>query len=417
MKNFCWNVNKPSLFDSEFTNRLILLKDFPSTFFTDPDQFYHLFSIYYRCFHRSGAPVIFTITVNSKKDQTISKFFKSQWRDSLQVREIWFNPFTKRCISQFLTNISQSKISKEEIESIAENSEGDLRYALNTFELKHRYSLNEKPLRTKRRKIESVKKSEFTASRDFSLTFYHFLGKILFGKRLYNQPKDSLPPHLSSFERHKLKDYPQSLISMYEISPDTLTLYLFQNYLEFSSNLDCISSSIDWLSFVDCLHDRENYNPELPLNIYKKFISIAGIMFDLNPNLDNSFKSHSSKMVGIKGPKWFESFKKTLNNQSLISQEMDKDCNHTSSELIMDLLPYSSLMKKSFFVKKSYNNQILKTFSGFGCLKSDVDSLFTQLSNASIENDNTNESVLGYNLNMIASNEETDEDDYIIEEV
>ncbi|XP_053208316.1 cell cycle checkpoint protein RAD17-like [Panonychus citri] len=383
MKNFLVQANVTSIVNKKPKNkRLIIIKDLPSTLLKEPEKYHQLWTWYYNEFNSDGVPVVFIISCDPGRESI--KIFPSQLKVELNVLDITFNPIVKTRIIKWLTDKLEKKISKQDIESIVEEGKGDIRNILNCFELKcsstlvRQRSLSTYKRNAKKPRTESYPLNESNSrviwGRDASLELYHFLGKILFSKRDFDKPmRKTLPKDLLRYERHHLNENPFLLCDSYDLSPSTLNLFLHQNYLHYAENLESAANTIEWLSQGDCIRD-DVYDSDSPLEKYQSCLSIAGLMFNLSPNApvkvkifddrrnksDHSHESKRTPMI-VSNRAYHLSNEKTRESKSIVKRSFnDKSTSLVSQHLILDILPYVSVMNSP---RKNFSTELLKISS------------------------------------------------------
>ncbi|XP_015785911.1 cell cycle checkpoint protein RAD17 [Tetranychus urticae] len=376
VRNFLIQANVKSIVDKSPKNKkLLVFKDLPFTLVKEPEKYHKLWTWYYEKFSADGVPVVFILSNDPSREQI--KIFSSQLRSRLNVVEIQFNPFVKTRIVKWLTDKLEKKVSKPDIEAIVDEGKGDFRNILNCFELKCSSSLakqrsftNFKRGAKKLKTDDNLSKDPGSSAiwgRDVSLELYHFLGKILFSKRHYDKPvQRTLPDELLKFERHPLVEDPFQLVETHDISSNTLNLFLHQNYLNHSENLESAANSIEWLSQSDCLRD-DVYDGNSPLESYQKALSGAGLMFNLSPNGPVKVKyldtrkakdTHSKPSLISSNRPWHinqEKIKETKSTLKACINEKSKSLNY--QDFILDFLPYASVMNISM---KRFTGDLLK---------------------------------------------------------
>ncbi|RUS21356.1 Rad17 cell cycle checkpoint protein-domain-containing protein [Endogone sp. FLAS-F59071] len=147
--------------------------------------------------------------------------------------------------------------------------------------------------------------------RESSLALFHALGKILYNKRIGDPGEDEqdcgqedvalpwpLPDHMAEFRRPLMKSNPEaSILYLFSsarryiifldivqlpripVDPDIFTLYLHQNYLNFTTEVEEFVTASDWFSTADYLVKTGGWENSNISSQYAALLSTRGLMF------------------------------------------------------------------------------------------------------------------------------------------
>merc|ERR1712226_1582209 len=103
---------------------------------------------------------------------------------------------------------------------------------------------------TKANSKTSVEEVSGFCGRDASLFLFRALGKVLYCKRAsnYDPIELELPDHLKQHSRCTLQENPEDVFDRTQMSSDTFSLYLHQNYPQFFVNIDDLASAANYMS-------------------------------------------------------------------------------------------------------------------------------------------------------------------------
>ncbi|GIY51425.1 cell cycle checkpoint protein RAD17 [Caerostris darwini] len=342
---FLLHSTKYSLFSND--KKVVLVEEFPNAFLRKPDDFHLII----RKFSLNGNyPAVFIISDNAKGESAENRLFPKDLQTTLRIANINFNPVAPTMLMKILNGINNSsklqssciKLSKAQLESIASDSKGDIRNAINTMQFLC-MTQSAKPKFSQKKDTSKTKESEECAlKRDSSLFLFHALGKILYCKRdpSLKSEKDIMPEMMKSLERDPLISNPEEVYEKTSISAEAFTLFLQENYLSFIEDSNIVSESSAWFSEADLFSSY--WNGQETLSDYAVSLSSRGLMFNMVSC------SSSRRWKPLHKPQYYENNKK----KNLLTNNLKHTFKGTClsmREIQIDLVPYiPKLLSKSF---------------------------------------------------------------------
>jgi hypothetical protein len=229
---------------------------------------------------------------------------------SSKFTEISFNPIAKTFLAKTLSNICQKERylqrSKELVEDISVNCEGDIRKAINYLQF---YGLKQSS-----NSISELKRDE--------MSMYQILGKIIYNKRdeIMADAELQLDGDKSPHQRKLLSFNPEETISSGQLSYSTLSLFLNQNYTNQANTLEEVIQVSEYLSLSDVYAGY--WDSDNTMDKYATSIAARGTLFSWDPTLPRK----SSGYKGFVKPEYWNS-KKT-----------EADFKRTWTEVYIDLM-------------------------------------------------------------------------------
>lgn len=321
-KDFIFDQNRRKIgsFDSASSGvrRIILVEDFPNGFFLTPERYHDVLRKMSNVF-KSYVPIVFIVSDNGEsaesliEDKSRSKFtsyslFPPSLMAELNITQIKFNPVATTFLNKALKRLPKYQIfSKDDIDHVS--SLGDIRSAFNSLELNYKYlpSITNSLLSNNKRLKMQFPGEEATSSlnndsqtsttlakpldlvhlRDRVDTTFHYIGKIIYSKRLV--PPDQIWP--SKVRELPLADDINELTRKSPITPERLLLNLHQMYSKPTlGRLDQSARIIEHLSLADRL-GHYDYSLAGDHNLSQEIqseIAIRGSMYYLPPRLVTS---------------------------------------------------------------------------------------------------------------------------------
>jgi hypothetical protein len=325
--------------------------------------------------------------------------FDSSFFDNKQVLQIPFNPVNETSMRKVLENIKTKEnldIDDGTMSQIVLSSGGDIRNAINTLQFYVDPTL-EKPKKkkkgkekeskiakggkgTKQKKMKTneedlelldVKDQSIFFGRDFSLSLFHALGKILHNKRRI------VTEYYECEMNHNFRETPANnpidiRESVQHIDAPVFNRFLAENYLHFYTSIEDAAMASAYLSDSVCLKSRASWDNRLDEASW--IVSCMGVMFSNTNTVPKGAliplrKPHFETIHGI--AKRNQEILELLmtENPTILPYVADKDCFN------LDILPYVN--KICFNPKKS--NQFSGPFST--SQKSFINSLTTYSTN------------------------------------
>lgn len=342
------NLKYPSLTIQEGTNsndpkdKILLVEDMP--YLHDAKQrkiFQEAISEYLS--DRIYYPIVFIISDDTTKGSNACNFiFSKEILSSSSVKIIPFNTVSVTLVTKTLTKIASSEklmVSKEDIRALADTCQGDIRSAINMIQFATTKNANAAKNTKVRQKIDFpvqkvMKKNRKKTSgyelfsvfpdigRDFTLSLYHSVGKVMHRKRLNDFEIDDAGRVVQSIKDHPtikatsplfrmpLKAVPEDIIEKHITSERTSEIFvqfIHENYTNFCDDIDDIASAADYFSCADLL--SHNYLDNQTLREYINLTCVRGFMFTPNNDKKESkfsafYKPHSLKAYKTRDDNW-----------------------------------------------------------------------------------------------------------------
>ncbi|GBM29232.1 Cell cycle checkpoint protein RAD17 [Araneus ventricosus] len=240
------------------------------------------------------------------------------------------------------------KLNKSQLDSIASDSKGDIRNAINTMQFLC-MTQSTKPKSSQKNEVSSKAESEECSSkRDSSLFLFHALGKILYCKRdpSLKSEIDILPVTMKSLERDPLISNPEEVYEKTSVSANAFMLFLEENYLSFIEDIKIVSESSAWLSEADVFSSY--WNGQETLNDYAVSLASRGLMFNMVST------SSGRRWRPLHKPQYYENNKKK-NHLTNTLKHTFKGTSLSLREVQIDLVPFiPKLYSKSFNTGQIY---------------------------------------------------------------
>lgn len=299
--------------DSQEQRKIIVIEDFPHVFTRNIDSFHSVLRRY--CLH-GRCPLAF-ILGSSESSNLEHLLFPKSLQTELHIEVISFNAAAPTLLSKMLLKIANQESAShcssirmpdaEVIEDLVAASHGDIRAAINalqfycqisandvtrvnygqTSQSKRKYDRKSKATKTaagKTKKSRTVNESDSSISgRDFMLTLFHAVGKVLHCKRdtVTSPSDDLLPEHLSDMRRRLLLVNPEDVADKVHLTSEQFVAFIHQNFIDFHANIDDVVSAASYLS--DCETLTTNWATRPLLQSYCMSVATRGCLFSM-PN-------------------------------------------------------------------------------------------------------------------------------------
>lgn len=313
-QDFIWGATRyRSLNCSGSNGQFLLIKDFPNVFLDKPEEFH---DIMIRFNSTSKFPIVFI--VNNEK--VIRELFSSEIVEKLKIKQIKFNPITRKSVITVLGQIVKSEKEKNnqlripsttEINAIYDETNGDLRASIINL------SFNCMNVQDK------TSKKRTSASIDENLDLFHSIGRVIYPKR--EIIKDS--PLQFKFTYN-----PDNLVENFAMQPSTVLGFLQENYMNRFSSLTDICEGADAISTADVMLSS---NFMFGVSIYDISLSslsvaVRGLML-ANKNPVKTFRP-------IVKPKYFQ-----YNNDVQIYKDVKvwfDNIHESPKNILLDVIPF-----------------------------------------------------------------------------
>ncbi|KAG5642066.1 hypothetical protein DXG03_003643 [Asterophora parasitica] len=198
------------------------------------------------------------------------------------VTQIGFNPIAPTLLTKALQGLltthfggsSQQPPSREMLDAVVESANGDIRSAIMALQFACVVQMVQQGKNKKGSNKGKGKSAvlEAVTRREQSLVLFHLLGKVLYNKRKSDPPSSSatakdiqkekaidvklkdppkLPPWFSEHERRTSRVDVDMLYADSPIDSSLFSLYVHQNYPQFTDGVEECEGVADWLSWVD----------------------------------------------------------------------------------------------------------------------------------------------------------------------
>lgn len=374
--------------------KIVLVEDLPNIFFREASKLQEVLSTYKQ---RGQVPIVFVISDSHHGDSNVHKLLPKDVQEKLKIHNISFNPIAQTSLVKALNRIISTEAQlqnkttfeipvKDTVQLLAQNSGGDIRTAINGLQFssskdKSRTTQkgsnvtkkdDRKPNKSKLKKTSSSLPNKMNTSesvqlsskcllygketrnnleseavtaiggRDSALFLFRALGKILYCKRDPTlSDSDLLPSHLSHHARNQLLFCPEEVLEKTHLSSEFFNLYLHQNYLEFSADIDDVVNISEHFSEADYM--TKEWMFQSSMKEYSSCLAARGLIF----NSRSAGKSSSSSGSGrgwrpLHKPQLFEVNRKMRDGVNT-AQDLFRDYHCPSLVLQTEVLPYLAI--------------------------------------------------------------------------
>ncbi|KAL0275876.1 UNVERIFIED_CONTAM: hypothetical protein PYX00_003601 [Menopon gallinae] len=317
-----------SLFDDN-EKTVILIEDFPNVFIWKPKMFHEFLERYEQ---RGKAPIVFICTDDQRLNLS-NDLFPSSVKMKHGITEIKFNPVNQSSLMKALKKAvgkcpEKQCPSADVLQSIAQNSNGDLRNALSNVEI---LMASSKPGKGRRpAKGREKKTAEVVSVKDSRAEFYQALGRVLYPKTITKMAKGG-----ASFENEKrifLHDVNEIASSFSE----SFLMLLHENYIDTFSDLKSVCDAADVFTVCDTLHREDE------LREYAGLVGVIGLMTS----------NKQPKREGFKPVK--KSGAPTTTSKDTWTKRFEySNFSETCRTLSLDIIPYLKLFKDPKISKRT----------------------------------------------------------------
>ena len=265
-KNFMIRANKYlSLESFSKGSKIILLEDLPNFALKSPQDFQDILRIDSR---------IFPLVIIQSQEE-IKDIFPQEFLEELRIDCINFNPVTNTNLVKLLTQIAQTEKvpvpDKTTLTSLATSSNGDVRSAINSFQIgcatkeyRKRIFESSSSIKKNSKNSSTTKNLAVIGAKDSNLDLFHAIGKVLYCKRTEESENSKFVDKTKL--RKKLMTDPEELMENIPTSEDNFTAFLHQSYGDFFTDIKDLSQAVENLSFSD------NFFNEWTVSLHKNFI-------------------------------------------------------------------------------------------------------------------------------------------------
>ena len=221
---------------SNYSSRILLIKDFPNVYMDEKDSFYSLLGKY---FEMGKEPIVFVCT-DSGNSKLLQMLFPANIREKFGIESINVHPVTQAAMKIALKRISSTlnsiaghmlDVSQGKIDEILSNSIGDIRNAvLNIIFISLR--------------VPEEQKENECNTREESLGLLHGVGRVINPKRV---------PNGNSW---KFAHDPDEIAAFFQSQATVFLRFLQENYLNTMRGIEDVDVCGDILSLADVLNSE-----------------------------------------------------------------------------------------------------------------------------------------------------------------
>eukprot|EP01127_Copromyxa_protea_P010500 TRINITY_DN2552_c0_g3_i1.p1 TRINITY_DN2552_c0_g3~~TRINITY_DN2552_c0_g3_i1.p1 ORF type:complete len:870 (+),score=101.98 TRINITY_DN2552_c0_g3_i1:253-2862(+) len=279
-------------------HKVVVIEDIPNLHnITQQEQFVALVeSIVYSKSTALG-PVVFIVSDSTKENNAIMRLIPESLseQNNPAVKMVRFNPVIQRTLMSVLKRIAEKEdlsVTTEGLQKIADNSNGDVRNAINSLQFSESKSdtkllKGKEPVKRGRTKKKS---SSVTASsgKDASLSLFHALGKVLYNKRL---------PATEALDgpraRAPMKSEPNKFRKHVHVESSLFSQFIAENYLTFFSDIHDAAEASEYLSQSVCMisgDKAQQWSTNMDLDLQSWHVATTGIMYANAHPVPNNWK-------------------------------------------------------------------------------------------------------------------------------
>uniref|UniRef100_A0A6B2L0Z6 AAA+ ATPase domain-containing protein n=1 Tax=Arcella intermedia TaxID=1963864 RepID=A0A6B2L0Z6_9EUKA len=356
--NFIQREKYPSLgldFQSSNRRKIVLVEDIPN-FHTRKQRLEFQRTILTNVVTaRRAFPCVFIISDETEGKSNVNQIFSTDILENSKVTSIRFNPVTPTMMKKTLQLILEKEKAMDRIDSktfanIIESSGGDVRTAINMIQMlalqenvpAHKKAGQKKP---KGKNVEPL----CLGSRDFSLSLFHSLGKVLYNKRNEGGPGglDQQFNMKQIHHRSTMKSDPSVFYKDIHVDSTIFNQFLAENYLKFFTDIEDISLGSKYISDSDIIVSSKVWNSfqdEVIVSEYAWETISRGLMYS------NTHPS-PNKFTPLVKPHNMTIFQSAQNNSMILYNLHKSFCLNyleTPNILCTQVLPYYVHLTKKF---------------------------------------------------------------------
>ncbi|KAM9743160.1 cell cycle checkpoint protein RAD17 isoform 1-T1 [Menidia menidia] len=349
--------------------KLVLVEDFPNQFYRQPGSLHAILRHFVRS---SRCPLLFVVSDSPSGNGSFRSLFPRELQEELGIACISFNPVAPTTMMKVLNSIlaqeagrqscrGMSRPDQPALESLCSGSSGDVRSAINSLQFlclpdaslekespwpKQKAAppqgrrapalTNQRMKRCKRGKEQEDLPA--VGGRDVSLVLFRALGKVLHCKREHPSGAEAaedasapgLPDHLLRHHRSALLINPELVVERSHMSGDMFNLYLYQNYLDFFSEMEDVVRASEYLSDADLL--TAEWSSRGTMGDYGSSVATRGLLHSNSHQVSVGFRP-------LHKPSWLLVSKQHRDN-CLAARSLFADFCLTPLSLQTQLVPY-----------------------------------------------------------------------------
>lgn len=335
------------------SKRLLLVEELPNVFVMDPGAFHTVLRRFVRIYPQH-TPVAFIWTTSLNSTDSF-RLFSTSISSELNFKTIVFNPVSNALLKKAIKRLPLSgRIPEDELQAIIASSAGDLRTLFNETEIRFNHTAisestsSDSPIKPKKAKRDSSSSSQLAGRQLFKSTF-HYLGKILYAKRIFTGDRTLTCDEVAK-RKFSLLTNPDVLIRERTCSSNVLLLKLHQNYIKRTRRIQEVARCSELLSVAEMISRGDFMDNKPHFEDYAADISIRGLMHALPPTLVTSdgeivFKDVSAgpALVLQRTLKFYACDIKYRNMKAVADDYLlhqSRLTGHSRSDLFRDILPF-----------------------------------------------------------------------------
>ncbi|KAI9469929.1 MAG: Rad17 cell cycle checkpoint protein-domain-containing protein [Benjaminiella poitrasii] len=196
------------------------------------------------------------------KINNINDIIPKELENDKRIKQIKFNPVTAANMKKVLKKImssEQARLSDGQLSDLIEQTEGDIRAAINNLQF---YALQSpQPLRKFQKTVRANSIKPFD-EKIGPLELFHAIGKVLYAKKNKDGSFESKPEHI---------------INKTPIDNDLFISYLHHNCLAYFDEIESCARSLEYMSDADIIRSTYDWQ-ENTSSIYRNLVTMNGIM-------------------------------------------------------------------------------------------------------------------------------------------
>lgn len=313
-----------SLFDDN-EKTVVLIEDFPNVFIWKPRLFHEFLEKYEQ---RGKTPIVFICT-DDRRLNLSNDLFPPTVKTKYGITEIKFNPVNQSSLMKALKK-AVAKCSEKQcptvdvLQSIAQNSNGDLRNALTNVEILLASSKSGNGRRTaKGREKVKTGQEEVISVKDSRAEFYQALGRVLYPKTIRKMAKGAVD------SENEKRIFVHDVMEIAGSFSESFLMLLHENYVDTFSDLKSVCEAADVFTVCDVLQQEDE------LREYASLVGVIGLMASNKEPKREGFKP--VKKSGVPS---------TSNKDTWTKRFEYSTFSETCRTLSLDIIPYLKLLKE-----------------------------------------------------------------------
>jgi len=336
--NFMLRANK-YLSLGHGNSKIILLEDLPNFIYRNLDDFHSVL--------KNGTR-LFPIVIIQTDDQKVKDILPQEFIDEIAIHVINFNTATATNLTKVLGNIAQAEKmplpDKNALTSLATSTNGDIRAAINAFQIgcatqNYRKKVFEgsTSLQSSKKKAKNSNSSSkntkgstlaVIGGKNNKMDLFHAIGKVLYCKRTDEIESREKSLCQQNKTRYKLEIDPEELLENIPTSANSFTAFLHQSYTDFFTNMKDLAGAAENLSICDPFFHEWTHTGKVSLTDYGGLVAIRGLCYH---NKDRS--RNFSGMKTFHKPDWYSTVRLSREREDILGKYFKTHSTHSKNEL------------------------------------------------------------------------------------